>query len=1350
MKKTTFFEKLRTLIFLFGVCFSANYSYAQKIETFSTNGSYTWICPANVTQVKVQCWGAGGGGGNSGNGTTNGGHGGGGGAFSEDLLNVVYGKTYYIQIGKGGNGALAYSLGSAYDGTDSWFNNSNNAPTSNQGVLAKAGRKGYNNSNQNFSNGGESILGFGNIKYSGGNGLGGTSEYGQGGGSSAGFFSNGTSASSYNGATPPVGGGIGGPGSYMTSIHAISGGSPGGGGGGSDDSPGSKGGDGADGKVIMTYYHNCTGITNIPQVSASSTSGCGQSTFYATNNSSGLGISYQWQRSLDNLSWSNLFSQNDTIMSINSTSDSYYRLRTDCVSGDTKYSNSIFYDYTINPADPAPLIPKLNIECGQSVKISPDGGGGIGYLWFSDSLMKNQINNSLSYTTSPLSNDTMIYVASYDNAPEKQIVNLIKNESNLINLPNKCGNGSVFGSGIVGFNWLDNLPLGVNIKSILLQISTGIECNSDTRTTTLNGLTQKSFSTTLNCSCIGNSNYSLNLNPADYKIGKQNEFKITSANNFGLTKNNSSLDSSFAKIIITYASISPCVSSIVPVPIKLTSSKSAGTISSSQTICFNTRADALSFQGLKGVIQWQKSLDSLSWVNITGSNRDQLSSSEIGFLTKTTFFRIILSNFKCTDIFSNVVKIKVLPLPIVEAGPNQYICAGKSATVKAKGANNYKWSNGVLDSIPFTVLNDLTLTVEGKDSSGCVNTDQLTITSISPNLGGIASTSQSICSGSKPNNLNLTSYSGSIQWQTSNDSLIWSDLNNANASTLSFSQMESFYSTKYFRAKLSNSVCQDAYSNIVKINVFQPSIPGSISSAQTICNNTYPNALILIGNIGSIQWQYSADNINWSNISGANETTLSGDQMGKLLASRYYRATVTSGNCPQSITNTIVITINPNPTGGIVINGNQKICQGEIPVDISLTEYNGSIQWQLSRDNYNWENINESNNYTLTSKEIGPLINTTYFRPKVISGLCSQVITITVMPVPSVDAGNDVIICKGSSIKLSGSGAKTYSWDNEITNNVSFTPLKSQKYTLLGKAENGCSNTDSINVTVVPLPTSEILTSGNLRLCQDQSMVMTASSDNGQIYQWFLNDSIIISETNKNLHAKQQGNYSVLITNSSNCSSISKSIYLSVIPSPIVSAGYDQTICVNDTITLTAFSTINYSWDHGVIDGQPFQPDSTTTYKVTTIEVDGCKGSDEVTIFVNYPSSSEIFISSLGDLYFNGAWFTKSGTYTQRILNVAGCDSLITLHLNYYVNGIQELSSLGISLFPNPSPNGIFKIKKNDEVNITDFRVFDSNGKIVISTKFDHYIDLSNFISGSYYLELIIDDKKYYTSLIKN
>ena len=74
------------------------------------------------------------------------------------------------------------------------------------------------------------------------------------------------------------------------------------------------------------------------------------------------------------------------------------------------------------------------------------------------------------------------------------------------------------------------------------------------------------------------------------------------------------------------------------------------------------------------------------------------------------------------------------------------------------------------------------------------------------------------------------------------------------------------------------------------------------------------------------------------------------------------------------------------------------------------------------------------------------------------------------MNFPSVNAGADVSICSGDSLILNGSGASTYSWDNSVTDGVSFSPLQSGIYNVIGTDANGCENTDQLEITVFQLP----------------------------------------------------------------------------------------------------------------------------------------------------------------------------------------------------------------------------------------------------------------------------------------
>ena len=238
-----------SLLFIAIMCFTllpspipfggAGVASATATETFTTAGTYYWICPEGVTSVQVEVRGGGGGGATI-TSDGNGGAGGGGGAYSIGNVSVAAGGNYTYVVGIAGPAATA--------GGDSYFGNSTT-------VMAKGGSPGVV---YVHGHGGAAASGYGTTKYSGGYGGDATGESKSGGGGEgAASTANGNNGSTANPGIGGSGAGDGGDGGNGGGSVGLPGTAPGGAGGGGYKLTGfgwvGTGGVGAVGQVKLTY-----------------------------------------------------------------------------------------------------------------------------------------------------------------------------------------------------------------------------------------------------------------------------------------------------------------------------------------------------------------------------------------------------------------------------------------------------------------------------------------------------------------------------------------------------------------------------------------------------------------------------------------------------------------------------------------------------------------------------------------------------------------------------------------------------------------------------------------------------------------------------------------------------------------------------------------------------------------------------------------------------------------------------------------------------------------------------------------------------------------------------------------
>jgi hypothetical protein len=252
MKKTHFLPSiLIPVLFLANSFFFAEKAFSQcvPIQTFTTpNGVQSYTVPNGVTLISVEVWGGGGRGGSrtSGNNAYGGA---GGGAYSRSTLSVTPGQTINFSVGAGSSTTAA--------GGDTWFGSATT-------LMAKGGSSVPNNA-ASGAQGGSAALGFGEIRFSGGDGANRiNASTAGGGGSSATPNEDGVDANSNAGAIAPIGGGDGGNGRSGSQGNGISGNSPGGGGGGAiRTSSGTRiGGNGGNGQIVISVCPCFTVLDN--------------------------------------------------------------------------------------------------------------------------------------------------------------------------------------------------------------------------------------------------------------------------------------------------------------------------------------------------------------------------------------------------------------------------------------------------------------------------------------------------------------------------------------------------------------------------------------------------------------------------------------------------------------------------------------------------------------------------------------------------------------------------------------------------------------------------------------------------------------------------------------------------------------------------------------------------------------------------------------------------------------------------------------------------------------------------------------------------------------------------------
>lgn len=130
-------------------------------------------------------------------------------------------------------------------------------------------------------------------------------------------------------------------------------------------------------------------------------------------------------------------------------------------------------------------------------------------------------------------------------------------------------------------------------------------------------------------------------------------------------------------------------------------------------------------------------------------------------------------------------------------------------------------------------------------------------------------------------------------------------------------------------------------------------------------------------------------------------------------------------------------------------------------------------------------------------------------------------------------------------------------------------PSETTTYTATATSIAGCTSSNTVEITVNPLPTATISAgSAPTTFCAGGSVVLSANTGSGLSYQWKLNGTNITGATASSYTAEASGSYTVTVTNSNNCSATSDATTVTVNTLPNQATATSTNSC--GTATLVA------------------------------------------------------------------------------------------------------------------------------------------------------------------------------------
>lgn len=615
-----------------------------------------------------------------------------------------------------------------------------------------------------------------------------------------------------------------------------------------------------------------------------------------------------------------------------------------------------------------------------------------------------------------------------------------------------------------------------------------------------------------------------------------------------------------------------------------------------------------------------------NWSPAIGLSSSSVSNPNVslinnGTLADTTIYTVVTTNsYGCTS--NDAVLVITNPLPaVVAAATDSSICPGTPVTLNGAGANTYTWalltapgtpigSNQTLNIAPLTTTSYI---LTGTSASNCINKDTLLINVFAAPVVIANVNDDTVCVASAAT---LTASGGvTYNWatQASPSTSIGTGVSltvNPNATT------------SYIVTATDANGCTG--SDTITVNVFAPAVAVA-GVDKTVCSNI-SNFLGTVNTAGTIYAWSPATGLSSTTVSNPTITLVNTNSVPDTLV--YTVQIININGC--TATDQVTVISAPVPTANAGVDA--ITCSGtSVQIGSALTS-GYSYLWNPSAGLLGPTTSNPTatlSNTTTVFDTVQYVLTTTWF-----GCTDTDTVEIIVKPNPVSNAGNNTALCSGDTVTIGTTATAGYNYQWLPATGLIGTSSSNPSVTLISATTatttytvtttwNGCVTTDSVDVTVNPLPTVTT-TASQTAICLGQTTTLTA---NGALnYNWEdqANPGVSIG-TGGTITVTPTATTTYIVTGSTAalCSNIN-SITITVNPLPTVSiTAPNDSICNGDTIILNGNGAVSYQW--AVLGGatignnntQLISPQSTTSYIVTGTDAIGCSNNDTLNIVVN-------------------------------------------------------------------------------------------------------------------------------------